>query len=297
MSHASSIESAANGRSTGEGGDLSCAESSGAATLDRMVQADPRELSARIGAAGTDESVVLGSGAGGELQAISPIGESSSANPLISRSASGSESGQADLRTGGQARTLRPATYYVEMHFSRPMPDRAPLLSALTSRGWERIILDQRDGEPGGQADKRTSGQADPDYSSRQRFIGTLSRSVRVRDSESVRWSDVEAVGIDVHADLQQNVTPFELEPGQAYELRWTSRLRQSSRVAVQKALEIMKWKPERLIALKKNMKLPGIPNASTTLWYGTAVWGGPRSFVVSADPLFFEDVRAIGSV
>lgn len=188
------------------------------------------------------------------------------------------------------------------------MPDRAPLLSALTARGWERIILDQRDGiSDSGQADKRSlgledgeterrkDGKTDPDFSSRQRFIGTLARSVRIRDSAAVRWLDVEPIGIDVHADLQQNVTPFELEPGVAYELRWTSRLRQSSRVAVQKALEIMKWEPNRVIALKKNMKLPGIPNASTTLWYGTAVWRGPRSFVVSADPLFFEDVRAIG--
>ena len=191
------------------------------------------------------------------------------------------------MRTSGQAAVLRPGTYYVEMYFARPMPDRAPLLSALNARGWERIILDQRESHP------TTIGE---DFSTRQRYIGTLARAIRVRDSAAVRWIDVVPVGIDVHADLQQNVTPFELEPGVTYELRWTSRLRQSSRVAVQKALEIMKWEPRRVIALKKNMKLPGIPNASTTLWYGTAVWRGPRSFVVSADPLFFEDVHAVSA-
>jgi hypothetical protein len=53
-----------------------------------------------------------------------------------------------------------------------------------------------------------------------------------------------------------------------------------------------MKWSDiQKLTALKKNIRLPGYPNASITTWYAVARWDGPDAYITDEDPLFFENV------
>lgn len=183
----------------------------------------------------------------------------------------------------GGRRTLTPGSWLVSLWTARPLPPEASLVAALYAAGFDDAIFDQRPEGP-------TEVRAPEDFSSSVQFVATLHRTIVLTDTELARW-DATPIGIDVRAPLRQHIEPFVLESGQTYELRWSSRLRQASRLASMGALETVGFQPLKLHALKKNIRLAGMPSASITLWYGIATWTGSKGFIISSDPLFFEDV------
>ena len=134
------------------------------------------------------------------------------------------------------------------------------------------------------------------DTLARYRFVGTLNRPIQlVNQPGRTEWLYVHRLSLEPFGELRLDLTPYRLEHGKTYELRFMSRLHsQPTRHLVRETLAQMGFLPIKLAALKKNMRLPGRPGASFTLWYGVATWQGPDSMVVADDPFYFEDVKEL---
>lgn len=95
-------------------------------------------------------------------------------------------------------------------------------------------------------------------------------------------------------ADLKLQGRPWELRQGHTYEFRFLAREKTApTRDAVRAGLVAMGFAPMKLLAIKKNMRLPRRPT-SLTLWYGVGQWAKPNSVVTRDDPFFFEEVREV---
>jgi len=129
----------------------------------------------------------------------------------------------------------------------------------------------------------------------RFRVLARLDRPIALNDSPHMRWLFVKALSSPLlSGDLAFQSNPHPLRQGSIYELRFLSRAKSNpSRESVKQTLTEMGFQPVKLLAIKRNMKLPRRP-ASLTLWYGMAVWNRADSVIVNDDPFFFETVKEI---
>ena len=137
-----------------------------------------------------------------------------------------------------------------------------------------------------------TAGDLD-DERERLQLVAHLSTSLITHDMDGMRWVSVTPLSINPLEDLTYQTHPYAIRTNQVYELRFLSYAKATpSRQAVAQTLEQMGWDVSSLIALKKDIRLPGKPRANMALWFSIARWMRPDSFIVSKDPFFFENVQ-----
>jgi hypothetical protein len=134
-------------------------------------------------------------------------------------------------------------------------------------------------------------------------FVALATRAIYVTDSPAIAWSSIDIVTIDLFAELSEaaRLEPHELTPGTTYEVRFLSRMRSetaSKRSAVVASLERIGFVVAKLTSLKRDMRMPGRPNASDELWYARLAWPEERARAVLTidDPFFFYDVRSLAN-
>ena len=212
--------------------------------------------------------------------------------------------------------------HLIEVEVRRPCSPEV-LADGLARMGWTDVLLDQsirsvpiaslkkadthvRDlnewGPPSSTpAEQAESGASlvelfDGPHTTRYRFVGRLEHVFRLAQREDLVWLYAHRFEeLDPFADLRLRVKYFRLLPETTYEIRCLSRLRaQPTRESICEALAAMRWLPYKITAMKKDMRIPGRQGASVTLWAGLAKWVGPKAYITSNDPLYFEDVLPI---
>jgi hypothetical protein len=126
------------------------------------------------------------------------------------------------------------------------------------------------------------------------RVLARLDRPVVLSDGEAFRWVWVAPLLTNPFADLNLAFVMHLLAPGVTYELRFIARDKSApTREAVRDMIEKMGFSVRKVHALKRNMRIPGRPATSHTVWWSVATWRGPHGPIVIDDPLFFETVAA----
>lgn len=137
-----------------------------------------------------------------------------------------------------------------------------------------------------------TSGEGNASYA---RFVGILTRPIILNDLPGVRWLFVKRLKFSTLGDLSNKANPFPLRHGAYYEFRFLARSKANpTRDEVKKGLADMGFAPMKLMAIKRNMRLPGRGGASLALWYGVGKWLKGDSVVVSDDPFCFENLEEV---
>jgi hypothetical protein len=214
---------------------------------------------------------------------------------------------------------LAPGAHLVELEFARPVPE-AVLRDALARMAFEDVILDASTTAISSKIPPRASpeslipdlwtgwrewgGIADPhdDAAIRYRFVARLVAPLQTFDTPHVRWLFVHELPLAVHeaegaAVERSPAIGAELARGATYGFRFLTRmLSQPTRAAVCEALAVMGFRPHKVIMLKRNMRIPGLPNASVARWYGIGRWECADSVLTGDDPLFFEEIASIAS-
>jgi hypothetical protein len=192
---------------------------------------------------------------------------------------------------------LAPGDYFIEMMTSSPV--RREVLSAgLNQRGFADVWHDQ------------SRARGDAAFAVREhRFVGRLTRPIRIHQQERIRWMVTRRIGIDVLRevkDLRNKHTAFDLVPGTLYEGFFQSSPPPPSlrgiplRQVVEQTLDEMGFIPHKLIALRRDVPSPytrgGLTNQTVTLWFGFLEWdcNGPAGFVTTEDPFYFEELTAL---
>jgi hypothetical protein len=179
-------------------------------------------------------------------------------------------------------RVLDVGCHLVDLHIARPTSQEV-LTEGLGRIGFSDVLLDQ---EP---------SSIREDGSRVVRFAGRLARPIALVDTPSLTWGESHPVSLDLtDSDLRERTEPFRLVQNTRYELRLVARMKaQPNRVAFEECLAAMGFRIDRMIALKRDMRIRGRPNTSATLWYGFATWLHAHSYTVPDDPFYFEDVLA----
>ena len=142
----------------------------------------------------------------------------------------------------------------------------------------------------------RIAGDSDPGL--RVRFVARLVRPISLNDAPGMRWLFVKRLAFSAFSELSYRLIPHPLTEGRTYEFRFLSRAKSTpTREAVKEALGEMGFLPMKLVALKRNMRLPGRPGASLTLWYGIGQWNRADSVIIADDPFAFENVAEVPPV
>ena len=204
---------------------------------------------------------------------------------------------------------LRPGSYLARIKIARPCSPDA-LTSGLERMGWGEVYPDlsavprARPTAVSRRPPVRLIAKAQPTMpmleTSGVLFLGRLDKPIALRSTSHVSWSLAHRFeSWDPYADIRRfSCHYFRLLPGVTYEIRFLARALPeiSSREAITADLRTMRWGPPQLCALKKNMRIPGRPNADMTLWLGIARWEGPKAYITGEDPFYFEDVQAVGA-
>lgn len=127
------------------------------------------------------------------------------------------------------------------------------------------------------------------------RMLAELRTAIRTNDTPDIRWVSIIPVFVKPFEALILQIQPYQLRTGKTYEIRFLSRARSTAtREAVERMLQAMGWRVDRLTAIKRHIRLPGRAGAQLSLWYGIGTWQKPDSVIVADDPFYFEDVRAV---
>jgi len=125
-----------------------------------------------------------------------------------------------------------------------------------------------------------------------------------LESSDELWFRSVLSLPIDPYADLGPHVTAAKLDPGRLYAVRFLSRMAlvggrrvlAHDRPFVEGALREAQF-PDvlALSCLHKNMRLPGLPNASHALWIGLVRYSGPLGHLTDVEPgLVFETCEPV---
>ena len=170
---------------------------------------------------------------------------------------------------------ILPGVHLVELAASRPIT-RDALARGLETMGWSKIAPDESEADV-------------------VRFVGSLSRPIETRDTESLSWSHVSPVPFDLFGSMRLSVYPFRLMQDATYGLWLVARMRaHEKRGDVQAALEREGFRILKLSELKNNTRLPGRPGASVSFWYALGVWTKPSSYINTEFPFYFEGATEI---
>lgn len=144
----------------------------------------------------------------------------------------------------------------------------------------------------------RVSGSEESTGGLRVRFVAILRRAISLNDAPGMRWLFVKRLAFSAFSELSYRLVPHPLTEGRTYEFRFLSRAKSTpTRETVRAALAEMGFLPMKLVALKRNMRLPGRPGASLTLWYGIGQWNRADSVIIADDPFAFENVAEVPPV
>ena len=140
---------------------------------------------------------------------------------------------------------------------------------------------------------------ATPDRPARIALVGTVHRPFLPRHTPSLRWESLRPCGFAVFGNMNLDAldaAPFvPIARGVRYEMRFFTRMRTATKAAaVLDLLAGMGWDAVALVALKRDMRLPGRPGASMTQWYAEATWARASSCLTERDPIFVEDICAL---
>lgn len=195
----------------------------------------------------------------------------------------GLEEGYGLQATGCSLRILPVGCHLVDLRIARPTTQEI-LTEGLGRIGFDNVTLDQ---EPSPIAENGSRVV---------RFVGRLPRPIGLVDTSAIAWGESHPVSLDLAStDLRERTEPFRLVQGARYELRLVARMKaQPNRIAFEECLAAMGFRIDRMIALKRDMRIRGRPNTSATLWYGFATWIHAHSYTVPDDPFYFEDVLAV---
>ena len=180
-----------------------------------------------------------------------------------------------------------PGSHLIEVEVRRPCTSEV-LTLGLERMGWASVILDQSPQR----ASPRSGAKSEAGVF---RFIARLNRPLMLQQRDDLVWLHTYRFEkLDpLSEDLKYSVRYFRLERDTNYEIRFFSRLRaQPTRESICAALDYMRWwRSYKISAMKKDTRIPGRPGASVTMWAGVARWTGPRNYITSEDPVYFEDI------
>jgi hypothetical protein len=130
------------------------------------------------------------------------------------------------------------------------------------------------------------------------RILAKLDRPAVLSDGDAFRWVWIAPLATNPFSDLNLALVMHLLDPGATYELRFIGRDKSApTREAVRAMLERMGFSTHKVHALKRNMRIPGRPSTSHTVWWGLGTWRGPHGPIVIDDPLFFESVHRLSPI
>lgn len=188
------------------------------------------------------------------------------------------------------------STYLLTLALTRDVSPTT-IEAALVAIGFSNVIHDASLNDPGSLTESTWGLDASP--AKLLRFLASVTSTVHLTDGPLLTWVAAERVRLDVRANLSEEarLEPHDLAPGGVYEVRFLSRMRSETagkRAAVLKSLcETMGFDVLTLTSLKRDMRMPGRPNASDELWYAIVRWptGRGASVLTIDDPFFFYDV------
>lgn len=211
-----------------------------------------------------------------------------------------------------ESSTILFAGYHLlEIEFKRPVSEDI-LQRALLSMGFENSIVDQSiikqtpiididAPKPIIELWRKWNEWGTPGYNSdaqiRYRFISELKNPIQIQNTNHINWIYQHQLSLNPFEDLEERFNPYELKSKKIYDIKFLARMRsQPTRIAICETLALMGFKPIKILALKRNMRIPGRPNTSITRWFALAQWDGPASYISSEDPLYFENVKEVNS-
>jgi len=133
-------------------------------------------------------------------------------------------------------------------------------------------------------------------------FVGRLTRPIRPVDTALIRWSSISRTEIDVFRPLgpldAMKTSPFVLEAGPSYDMRFVSRVKAHPRSEdVEAALRTMGWAPTGVVRVDDpSMLAKADPHSNTNLsvWFARAEWHGKLTVTTPEDPFYFEEIKKL---
>lgn len=194
---------------------------------------------------------------------------------------------------------LVPGDYLIEIDLALAIEIRK-FFAGLASQGWSNIILntdeeaitlesleEEGTGRPRAPVPKLKAGPA--------RFIGSLEASIAVQNTDRLRWITAHKIGFDPFSNLNLQLTLSPLLKHKTYEVRFLARMKsEPKREDVLLELSKMGWRVLKVSLLKKDMRIPGKPNAAVSSWYGLLYWEKASSIITDQEPFFFEELREV---
>ena len=180
---------------------------------------------------------------------------------------------------------LMPGMHLIEVSFARPVL-RTTLDRALAAIGFSESSVDESQKLQGGYIPANAAVT----------FVGRLTRSLRLVDTDDVHWLDCHDLVTDPFAELHCQLVPFAVHEGRRYEIRFIARMKaHPTREHVEEVLRSIRgFEIEKLVALRKDTRIPECPGTSVTVWFAIARWFGPHSPVNMDDPVSFEEVKEV---
>ena len=125
------------------------------------------------------------------------------------------------------------------------------------------------------------------------RIVARLKAPIAIENLPGRWWKTVRRIPFEPFSPLDFQFKPWTLREGQSYTMRMLSRDKTAAtRARVRELLGAMGFETQRLIALRRNVHVPGRPGTSMTLWLAAGTWGKPDSIVTVGDVFFFETMR-----
>lgn len=207
-----------------------------------------------------------------------------------------------------------PGFHLLELEFPRSITEDT-LKNALSRIGFQNIVIDQsisntpvisiQSPKPVIDMWKKWHEWGNPleqldsfENPVRYRVIGEISFPIQIRNTESIKWIYVHQLSFNPLEDREKfEFIPFDLEKNTTYDLLFLARMKSKpTKESICETLAILGFIPQKVIATKRNMRIPGRPNTSITRWFAVAKWDGSNSVISSEDPLFFHEVTAVNS-
>jgi len=151
---------------------------------------------------------------------------------------------------------------------------------------------------PGGPADQDTLSKvqiAGEEPVARFRILARLNRPLVLQDPPFATWLLARRLSIDPFADMHFKVIAFPLGTGRTYESVLVARDKQTPhKEDVKRMLGAMGFQPMKIALVRRNVRAPGRPSTSLSVWFALARWLGPDSYSVAEDPFYFEQMQEV---
>jgi hypothetical protein len=124
------------------------------------------------------------------------------------------------------------------------------------------------------------------------RFVANTPMSMTLKPGDDISWA-ARRVTIDPYADVMLSTRAFPLLHGITYDMLVLGRDRNArSRGDIWTLAEAMGFDMNAISLLRRDIRLPGRPNASYSRWLLVGTWKGPDTITTAEEPLIFEQVE-----